>query len=790
MIKDRMTLALSIDTQYLKTTVDAMSESDETLSAYAVGFIPWDLVQESTLFNWKRYNVKYTYNVAASINPVDSPYTDGTQLSATKGIPFMYAVSPTPSPLQFRALYKSHITGDFASAGNTYKSGTTYNTTNTDMKNILHSIDLSDIVSNTRNATPYMQAQFTSIAILYDGNTYDFDNAFIYTTEPINYNPVTDSIDSFTCRYVINGAIFTRTITDADFKTWGKMGYSGTIETGGHKYAIFDYCVGIYCVNSLQINGYPGAHVNGFIAYNFPFRYTSTIGLHDSYNYPSSGGFSGFQQGYNATDCACGFDTRYSSSPIDWKVFVNNDSAPTIDVILNNNDRSEITEAYYRYKTSMAFSVLMKSYTALDLKIMALISTPIVKINNAYYCPEFDENYALTGNWVEYTNQNINPDINDFDPADIPEPTPPGEDEDQTGGVDWNPNTVFAVDSLDGFVTMYALRADQISRFGQYLWAEMWSDDFLNSIGVIFNQNLSLNPSEILNYIVSVRCYPFSISGMAGAAPVPDTIYLGRGAEGIDLNSGFNILRLSSYSEDIDGGTAEIPAYYGDFRDYEPCSKITVFVPFCGALELAPSQAVGNKVHLRYCVDFSSGAIQATVSIEGAKNNYIAGILTGTVGATVELSASNLSQVIQKVGGLAFNVAKTAALFAIGGEALEGAETLEEGSKALAPFTASAAETISSVADMSTGVPTTLGTTAGFSAFQVTTPIVRIERRHYEVPDNYAHVYGYACNYSTKLETLKGKGYTVCKNVDLEGVPATQDELALIEQLLQSGVYF
>ena len=456
--------------------------------------------------------------------------------------------------------------------------------------------------------------------------------------------------------------------------------------------------------------------------------------------------------------------------------------------------QSTTSYEYFKISGTNANNLLSGGFTVTDLKILRSIARPIYKINNAFYVAEFTDNYEITGELIPYADartwqKNINPDENDFDPADIPEPGP-AEDEDQTGGVDWNPNTVFAVDSLDGFITMYALRADQITKFGRYLWAKMWSDDFLDSIGVIFNQNLSLNPSDILNYIVSVRCYPFSISGMAGAAPKPDIIYLGRGAEGIELNSGHSILRLSSFSEDIDGGTAEIPAEYGDFRDYEPCSKITVFVPFCGALELAPSQAVGNKVHLRYCVDFSSGVIQATVSIEGAKNNYIAGILTGTVGATVELSASNLSQVIQKVGGLAFNVAKTAALFMIGGEALGEAETLAEGAKALAPFASSAAETISSVADMSTGVPTTLGTTAGFSAFQVTTPIVRIERRHYEVPDNYAHVYGYACNYSAKLETLKGKGYTVCKNVDLEGVPATQDELVLIEQLLQSGVYF
>ena len=396
---------------------------------------------------------------------------------------------------------------------------------------------------------------------------------------------------------------------------------------------------------------------------------------------------------------------------------------------------------------------------------------------------------------------------NDYKEEDRPPYVPPTPtDEEQTDGIDWMPNRAFAVDSIDGFVTMYGLRGDQIGRFGQYLWAEFWSEDFLNSIGVIFNQNLSINPSEILNYIVSVRCYPFSLSGRAGASSISDTIYLGRGGEGISLNSGHDILKLTSYTEDIDGGISvweggnAIPAYYNDFRDYEPCSKITVFVPFCGSLELPPSQVVGNKIHLRYSIDFSSGAMQATISVEG-KNNYIAGILTGTIGASVELSASNLGQVIQKIGGLAINAAKSAALLSIGATEANAAmayddagidallaETSAKG--ALTQGVISTAETITSVGNMSTGAPASFGTTAGFSAFQVTTPIIRVEYRHYEIPSNYAHVYGYACNKTVTLSELEGKGFTVCKNVDLEGIPATQDELSAIESLLTSGVYF
>lgn len=787
MIKDQMTLALSVDTAYLKTTVDAMNESDETLAAYAVGFIPWELVQESTLFSWTRYNVKYTYNVASSIAPAENPYSDSTQLSATKGIPFMYAVSPTAaSPQQYRALYKNPETGLFESAGNAYKSGTTYNTTNTEIKNILHSVDLSDIVTNNRNAPPTMVAQFTSVAILYDNDSYDFSAAWINRTAPIAYDPVSDTVADFTFSYNVAGVQFSRTITDADFKTWGKMGYSGTIETGGHKYAIFDYCTGIYCVNALPVNGNTGAYVNGFIAANFPYRYTSTIGLHDSFNFPSSGGFSGFVQGYNSFYNATGVYTNYSSSPIDADAFVNTDSVPSISVTMNNDDREDIAETYYRYKTAMAFSVLMKSYTALDLKIMALISTPIVKINNSYYCPEFNEDYSLTGRWIPYTNQTLNPDDNSFNPADIPEPEP-GDDTADSGGDNILPydfvNTPLS--AANNFTTLYALTTDQVSKFGTIMWASLSDENFWHAVGVTFTNDFSINPADMMRYFVFLRYYPFDLSGVS--ASYTYGIYIGRSTYPIQFPTGTAFpRRVLRNLYQLDGGEviATLPAPYNtdDFYTMDPCTQVQAHIPYCGRVQLPASEVYGKKLKLQYVIDLQTGAIQAILSVV-SNSQYIIATLAGTCGASVQITANNNIEFLTRIATVA-----TGGISEAGTMATQGAKIAGEEGAAAGAVLGALTGTVSALAGLPPVTVHSQGNTTGFANFggdkQAYITIVTVKR---SIPKSFAKSCGYVSNKQAKIGDLQG--YTEMINPDLSGISAHEDELNEIYNILQSGFY-
>lgn len=406
---------------------------------------------------------------------------------------------------------------------------------------------------------------------------------------------------------------------------------------------------------------------------------------------------------------------------------------------------------------------------------------------------------------VDWQIVNNNIEDNTITDDDIPEyvPPSPGDDDEPHGGPGWLANNVFPYGALNGFVTLYCLTPKQLGAFGQYLWAGFFDADFIDSLVVTTFEAASLNTSDILNFIPSVKYYPIPLNNLNNWHGGSDsTIFIGRGAKGIDLNTAAHVGNLTAYCAGVDCESEDIEPVFGDFRDFEPCTRLTLFVPFCGVMELTPSQVMGKgqpgKVYLKYLIDFSTGACECAVEIKNCGWRTIVGTLTGSIGANVELTASNLSQVIQSFGKAVVGAGATVALATVGlgqASALEemgGRATQAEAamSNAEKGLLANQANNISSLLSLSTVPAPTAGTSGGYSAFINLTPMIQRTYHHYEVPANYAHVYGYACNKTVTLSDLNGKGYTVCSNVELSGIPATQDELAAIESLLTSGVYF
>lgn len=396
-------------------------------------------------------------------------------------------------------------------------------------------------------------------------------------------------------------------------------------------------------------------------------------------------------------------------------------------------------------------------------------------------------------------------DITDdeFDFINMPEYIPDEkEDEDRMSGVDWLLNNTFPYGSTAGFVTPYVLTGKQIEEFSGVLWATFNDPDFWKAIGTVLSTSLSLNPADILDYIVSLRAYPMAIPGDDETS---GDIYFGRGFVPIHVRG--TIKRLGVYNFSVNSGWALVPETFGDFRDYEPCTRVSVYLPFCGIIELTPSQVVGNELRLTYSIDLSNGACVAAIEVRGNKQ-YVICTAEGNIGAQVQMSASNLGQIMQKGVGAVQAAATGAALLMVGTDLAAGTAEAElasakstaemseimtrygETQKALTEqANVSAARSIGSMSNIHNVPYARFGQSSGFSNFLNITPMIRIETRYYDIPDNYAHVYGYACNKTVTLKDLEGKGFTVCSNIDLSGVPATVEELSAIETLLQSGVY-
>ena len=372
--------------------------------------------------------------------------------------------------------------------------------------------------------------------------------------------------------------------------------------------------------------------------------------------------------------------------------------------------------------------------------------------------------------------QKIGVDIseNDFDPETIPIYIP-------IGGYDGDgdnilPPILSGIGDLTGFVTMYALKTDQLSYFGSQLWSSFTNPDFWNSISVVLENTTSIDPANILNYIISVRLYPFDLSTVSGAVPESPEIFFGRGLAGIlvDSNIAHNIYTLGKCVTRVNGGILYVPEFYEDFRDMEPCAKMVLHVPFAGSCEINPSQVVGKYLWLSYSIDYCTGAFMAQCFVDGEslQMSYPVATLYGQLGATVQLSASNEMESLQCLAGATLGIASGAATGAF--SSIMGTVTAASGAA-------------TSLAN-SRALPHTTGKSAGFSSFyEPRVPYIEILYDKYYVPDNYAHVHGYACNTVSKIGDLHG--YTVCRNVDTTGLSCETDERLSIKRILESGFF-
>lgn len=761
MIKDDMTLALSIDTATLKATNSAiMSATDAQVMPYSIGYVPFEMLEKSAIFR------KFSYGLTSAIPNNIFMYSPNAIGEATKGVPFVYTIKA----------------GTEGSMSNVYYNGSAwvqlpFANNNANMR-LLHSFDTDYYINNIANFGANINGitlRFRYIETAYNQEGWQGD-AFESVKMPKTFN-VTATItptpnialtfsQNITSQY--NGHVYT-----IDQTIFTKMYENGLAELDGGTYTYngTDYSVKLYIFIDLAAidRTYPNGNALGF----------GTMCIENvRYSEFDINGTTYFQQDYNASS------NKWLTGNAE--LFVNNyPSQYGYYVTISQTGISVFRSAVMQW-INMCVS---GGYNLDDIKILICTALPAYKIGGSYYVAEFDNDYVITGKLIPYAQAKtwqtfINPDNNVFDYNDIPEPPGPGENDDAFSGEEFAPIVNYRIGTAAGFITLYALTENQLAAFGAALWSTPAQDTFWQSIGVMLATDLSVDPAHILDYIVSIRKYPLNLANLTNIYHTGTPgVYLGRGISGISV--GGNVGYLDSYSCDVYGGSEKVPTEFNDFRDYEPYTKVSLYVPFCGTVELTPSQVVGKDIVLQYVIDFSNGVIQANVIVSGEKGLVTLAVLSGKIGADVQATADNQIGQLQKISSIGHSIASTG---------IRMVAASQTGDSAIDSQLATSAASVSGQNSitgsfLSSVMAHNLNSNEGFSSFSMLTPCIFVERKHFNVPPNYGHTHGYACNVTTTLGDLEGKGFTVCGNVELSGVPATQDELAALEALLQSGVY-
>lgn len=363
--------------------------------------------------------------------------------------------------------------------------------------------------------------------------------------------------------------------------------------------------------------------------------------------------------------------------------------------------------------------------------------------------------------------------------------------------------------TFNGFLTMYNMNYQQLANFGSALMGEPLN--YRGNFEKDLSEELSgtYDVSSILNYIVSVKQYPFSVATLTDTTTNgTSNVLIGTGEFGVPIGSVCRVL-TSSISVLYAGGITVAPIEpYNDFRDYYNTS-VTAYLPYCGTVELNPMEIIGSYLQCYYLIDFLTGECTAVLYSTYNDMSFPVAIANGIIGIDVPLSATNSGQLsavkrmenaqlakttishinngIQTVENLASFIGN-AGLGNVEGALNSAVNLLGNTMQFIDTAYSHSANPYGGNKSARSAVSSPMMPTAsGATNFMLpSSAYIQIRRGTYSRPDNYPRTMGYPNSYSSRLSNVSG--LTVCHNVNISGINCTAEEKQAIKSALESGV--
>lgn len=198
-----------------------------------------------------------------------------------------------------------------------------------------------------------------------------------------------------------------------------------------------------------------------------------------------------------------------------------------------------------------------------------------------------------------------------------------------------------SIGDLASLTKRYVLNATGVESLGAALWDI--TADLIDSGGTpdyselnekILDQFLTNNP---IDCIVGLQRYPMAIPTVG-----TDTVKLGKTDTGISCKP----MEKTAFYYLFEGNTIA-PKFGDSFLDYEPYTKMELYVPFCGTIQLNPADILNRKLNVQLAVDFTTGTATGFIMsddlvIETVNGNIAIDLpITGIQAATVASQLNN-----------------------------------------------------------------------------------------------------------------------------------------------------
>ena len=339
--------------------------------------------------------------------------------------------------------------------------------------------------------------------------------------------------------------------------------------------------------------------------------------------------------------------------------------------------------------------------------------------------------------------------------------------------------------------TRYNIRTNDFITLTDKLWDAMALATPDNVSNYSLDTFLTSNP---IDTIVNIKWFPIAESMSIGGAV---NVKLGKYDTGISAyGAQTNILKDC-------GNVVVYPVSgHGVANWIDKLTKITLYLPFCGSLNLDPETYMGRSVNVEYAIDLITGSCSAYVSyIADNGQRVITDIASGTCGidcpvtgiqhVTLDSQLYNATEQLKamRVNNAISGLTSVMGLSDVANKGVSGiSDTLKTGGTI---YNALHSESVAEYNLHHTQTPVKMiGTSSAMTgAMCELRPTIIFERP--VIPpiddDAYAHVCGYACCEPITIGNLSG--YAEFASVDLSGFEATAEEKNMIANALMGGVY-
>lgn len=403
--------------------------------------------------------------------------------------------------------------------------------------------------------------------------------------------------------------------------------------------------------------------------------------------------------------------------------------------------------------------------------------TSISPINGFGYCDGNFQDYFLRNDTeqLDSNNPNHKDDPNDRDPGHGP-----GGSSGDKGGNGDHDNTSDKINlpglptlsgSGVGLFTIFNPNASQLAELGK----KLWNPTALEVIKQYFS-----SPMETIIGLGIIPVQPRQGSVKNILLGVYDTE--------------ISCITVSSDYVIKDCGSISINRYYGSYLDYDPYTRISLYLPYIGEIQLDPDEVMQTVLGVEYHVNVVTGDCVAIVTSDGS----IVYTAAGNCIRQLPIGQTDYSNIINT----AVSAVSTIATAVAGGSAASNVGNAVAGSaKTEAGKQVAEARTSSQLAQEGFGAGSSLinqvmqskmrynhagsiGVGSGQLSYQK--PYLTIERPNLDLADNYKSYVGYPCNETMTLSHCSG--FTQIESCKLSVSGATDGELTEILAFLTEGV--